>query len=64
MTVEKFAAAAGIHWTYLSGIERGVRNPTWKILTSIAQASEVSTSDLIRHAEDLAENRQAAPTQR
>lgn len=64
MTVEKFATAAGIHWTYLSGIERGVRNPTWKVLTSISRALEISTSDLIRRAEDLAGNREAAPTQR
>ena len=54
MTVERLATAAGIHWTYLSGIERGIRNPSWKVLASIAHTLGVRTSELARRAEDLA----------
>jgi transcriptional regulator with XRE-family HTH domain len=53
LTVEKLATAAGIHWTYLSGIERGVRNPSWKVLTAIAGSLEVPISEIARRAEDL-----------
>jgi transcriptional regulator with XRE-family HTH domain len=54
LTVERLAAKAGIHWTYLSGIERGVRNPTWKVLTSIAVSLDLDVSELARRAEDEA----------
>ena len=38
MTIEDLAYDADIHPTYLSGIERGVRNPTWSKLNGIAYA--------------------------
>lgn len=53
LSVEGLARTAGIHWTYLSGIERGVRNPSWKVLTSIAANLDVRVSELARRAEDL-----------
>lgn len=40
-----------MHPTYLSGIERGVRNPTWDKITSLARALEVSVAALVRDAE-------------
>lgn len=52
LSVEKLAAAAGIHWTYLSGIERGIRNPTWKVLGSLARALGVPISEIARRAEE------------
>lgn len=55
LTVEGLAAAAGIHWTYLSGIERGRRNPTWKVLTAIARSLNIEISELARLAEELAD---------
>ena len=54
-SVEGLAAAAGIHWTYLSGIERGRRNPTWKVLRGIAHSLGVEISELARLAEELAD---------
>jgi DNA-binding XRE family transcriptional regulator len=51
MSVESLAADAGIHWTYLSGIERGQRNPSWKVVGSIASSLGVEISDLARLAE-------------
>ncbi len=52
MTLEVLAKASGLHWTYLSGIERGRRNPTLKVLAAVAAALGVKTSELIRLAED------------
>jgi transcriptional regulator with XRE-family HTH domain len=54
LTIEALAGTAGIHTTYLSGIERGQRNPTWRIVGYIANALGVEISDLARHAEDVA----------
>lgn len=51
MSVESLAADAGIHWTYLSGIERGRRNPTWKVVSAIAESLGVEISELARLAE-------------
>jgi len=54
LTIEALAGDAGIHATYLSGIERGRRNPTWKILGALAEALGVEISELARQAELLA----------
>jgi transcriptional regulator with XRE-family HTH domain len=50
MTIEGLAAEAGIHWTYLSGIEHGKRNPSWRILGKIATALDLAVADLERVA--------------
>jgi transcriptional regulator with XRE-family HTH domain len=55
LTLEDVAKDAGIHWTYLSGIERGGRNPTWKVLGSVAWALGVLPSELAREAEAVCE---------
>jgi transcriptional regulator with XRE-family HTH domain len=55
LSVDRLASRAGIHWTYLSGIERGSRNPSWKVVTSIAANLDVRVSELARRAEELAE---------
>jgi transcriptional regulator with XRE-family HTH domain len=52
LTLEALAKASDLHWTYLSGIERGRRNPTLKVLTAVAAALNLKTSELIRLAED------------
>lgn len=49
---EAFADLSGLHRTYLSGIERGARNPTVAIIERLAKALNVSASDLF--AEDEA----------
>ena len=46
LTQEEAAHRAGIHVTYLSGVERGVRNPSLKNIRAIAQALGVSTGEL------------------
>ncbi len=54
LTIEALAGTARIHTTYLSGIERGLANPTWKIVGKIAEALGVEVSELARRAEELA----------
>ena len=44
-----------MHPTYLSGIERGRRNPTWDKITSLAHTLDVSLAVLVQTAEDEAE---------
>jgi transcriptional regulator with XRE-family HTH domain len=53
LTLEALAKTSGLHWTYLSGIERGRRNPTLKVLAAVAAALDIKTSELIRLSEDL-----------
>jgi transcriptional regulator with XRE-family HTH domain len=52
LTLEALAKESDLHWTYLSGIERGRRNPTLKVLAAVAGALEVKTSELIRLSEE------------
>ena len=45
---EDLALEAGLNTKYLSDIERGTRNPTIKILEKLADALEVSLSELFK----------------
>ncbi len=45
---EFYADLAGMHRTYISGIERGVRNPTLSIVERIAKAFSISPSELLK----------------
>ncbi len=47
---ESFADHCGLHRTYISGIERGVRNPTVLILDKIAKALKVPAGVLLDEA--------------
>jgi transcriptional regulator with XRE-family HTH domain len=53
LSQEELAHASGLHPTYVSGIERGLRNPTWRTLARVCDALEVRMSDLARLAEKL-----------
>ena len=44
---EELADRAGLHRTYVSGVERGVRNPTVVVLEKIAKALKVKASTLL-----------------
>jgi transcriptional regulator with XRE-family HTH domain len=47
---EELADRAQIHQTYLSGVERGRRNPTITVLQRIAEALDADIADLMeRH---------------
>jgi len=43
---DKLSEMSGLHRTYISGIERGVRNPTIKIVHEIAIALEIKAGQL------------------
>lgn len=47
-TQEKLADETGLHRTYISGVERGVRNPTVAIVGRFAEAFGVKPADLFR----------------
>ena len=44
---EDMAFESGLHRTYVSGIERGVRNPTLRILDKIAKTLGVAPAELL-----------------
>jgi transcriptional regulator with XRE-family HTH domain len=44
---EALAFESGLHRTYISGIERGVRNPTIEIVAKLAQTLDVPASELL-----------------
>lgn len=46
---EALADLAGVDRTYVSGIERQVRNPTITIVAKLAAALDCTTSDLLRN---------------
>jgi transcriptional regulator with XRE-family HTH domain len=52
LTIEELAGEAGIHTTYLSAIERGLRNPSWNVVGAIAEALEMDISELARLTEE------------
>ncbi len=53
VSIEALALAADIHPTYLSSIERGLRNPSWLVLRSLAGALQIAVADLARRVESM-----------
>lgn len=51
LTINDLAHRADVHPTYLSGIERGLRNPTWSKLIAVAEALESSIATVVHEAE-------------
>ena len=51
---EELAFESGLHRTYISGIERGARNPTILILARLADTLDVIVSVLVEQRSDLA----------
>lgn len=52
LTQEEVAHRAGIHPTYLSGIERGLRNPSLRNIRAIAEALDVGVAQLFEFESD------------
>jgi transcriptional regulator with XRE-family HTH domain len=46
---EDLALTAGVDRTYVSGVERGVRNPTVLVLSQLANALQVEAAVLLLH---------------
>jgi transcriptional regulator with XRE-family HTH domain len=51
LTQEALATLAEMHWTYVGGIERGERNPSWDNIVKLAAALDVRVSELAARAE-------------
>jgi transcriptional regulator with XRE-family HTH domain len=45
---EELADEAGIDRTYVSGVERGVRNPSIKVLAKLAKALKTTPAALLK----------------
>lgn len=48
---EQLAFESGLHRTYISGIERGARNPTIVILARLAESLRVTVDQLVLNLE-------------
>jgi len=44
---DEFAHRANLHRTYVSGVERGIRNPTITVLEKLAVGLEITLSELV-----------------
>ena len=51
MSQEELADRAGIHRTYVSQLERGLKSPTVAILVDLAKALDTSPSRILRSVE-------------
>jgi transcriptional regulator with XRE-family HTH domain len=47
LSQEQLAERADLHWTYISGIERGIRNPAAKNIQRIAEGLNVKAFELL-----------------
>lgn len=51
LTQQQLAKRAGVQPTFVSDIERGIRNPSWSTMLSIAKALRVKPSELVARSE-------------
>jgi transcriptional regulator with XRE-family HTH domain len=58
VSIEALAFAASVHPTYLSAIERGLRNPSWRVLCALAGALQIQVADLAQRVESAARVRE------
>lgn len=53
LSQEGLASAAGFDRTYVGGVERGERNPTLRVIWTLATILDIRASELLRLAEEL-----------
>lgn len=46
LTQEDLAAKADLHPTYISDVERGVRNPSWDVIARLAEGMDVPVATI------------------
>ena len=49
---EKLAELAGVHRTYVSQLERGIKTPTVSVLLDLSNALEIRASAIVKQLED------------
>jgi transcriptional regulator with XRE-family HTH domain len=59
LTLDALAAAAGMHTTYLSRIERGHSSPTWEKVTALAEALGLPVSAIATAYEAQSDKRRS-----
>lgn len=50
LSIEALGAKADVHWTGISVIETGQRNPSWEVVCKLATGLEMDIADLARLA--------------
>lgn len=53
LSQESLAFECGLHPTYVSQLERGLKSPTVRTLLAVAQALDIKASDILRRVEDV-----------
>ena len=53
LSIEDLSLEAGVNRNYLSDLERGMRNPSLKILSKISKALKISISELTKAIEEF-----------
>jgi transcriptional regulator with XRE-family HTH domain len=48
LSQEKLEGLTGLDRTYISGIERGIRNPSLKVLSKLAKALKMTISEMTK----------------
>jgi len=51
LSQEEYAFRCGLDRTYISGLERGVRNPTYQVICRLVTTFEVSLEVFFRHVD-------------
>jgi transcriptional regulator with XRE-family HTH domain len=59
LTQEDLAAKADLHPTYISDVERGVRNPSWDVIARLAEGMDVPTTAIASEYDRQAADRVA-----
>jgi transcriptional regulator with XRE-family HTH domain len=55
LTQEELAARADLHPTYISDVERGVRNPSWDVVARLAEGMGVPAAVIAAEYDKLGE---------
>jgi transcriptional regulator with XRE-family HTH domain len=53
LTQENLAAKADLHPTYISDVERGVRNPSWDVVARLAEGMGVPVATIAAEYDQL-----------